>query len=128
MNRRNVIGSLAAFFQGLLLFDRKVFASLSAPTSPHGEALSLVLSGQQDIIAKAEADFFQTRGTDQFRGAKEQYWWFDTLQRTWTVTRPFGPGQMDSTHWFLVSYSIDKKVVCKWSVDTAKRTVQVATK
>ena len=131
MNRRKLIGSLAAMVQGILLFPSNALARQNASDiskSPHAAALSLVLEGQQDAISKGEAGFFQTHGTDRFRGSKEQYWWFDTLQRSWSVTRPFAPGQIDSTHWFQVSYSIDKTVVCNWFVDTSKRTVQLATK
>ena len=51
-------------------------------------------------------------------------WWHDVKRRGWTVQRPFGPGVIDSTHWFNVTYQIDGKPVAKWFVDTRKREVR----
>ena len=47
-------------------------------------------------------------------------WWFDTDERRWTVTRPFGPGGVDSTHWFTVTYLIGTTESLSWQVDTRK--------
>ena len=47
----------------------------------------------------------------------------DTIERTWRVKRPFGPGYLNSTHWFDVRYEIGGKQVGHWLVDTEKRTV-----
>ena len=86
-------------------------------SSPHGEALRLVLERcgpEIDALDKA-ASGPPTNGEDS--------WWFDTIERAWTVIRPFGPAYYDSTHWFAVQYEIDGKVVATWSVDTRERTV-----
>ena len=45
-------------------------------------------------------------------------WWSDTKERTWSVKRPFEPGVLDTTHTFLVTYSIGGKIVASWQVDT----------
>ncbi|HLR05597.1 MAG TPA: hypothetical protein VK117_07285 [Pyrinomonadaceae bacterium] len=135
MHRRKLITLLGAILP-VISFRSTVLASKSAADpvqsdslkSPHAEALSLVLERQQDEISKAELSNFGGHGTDRFRGSKEQYWWFDTIPRSWSVSRPFAPGQIDSTHWFLVSYVVDKTEICSWFVDTAKRTVQLSAK
>lgn len=62
---------------------------------PHAEALELV---------------FKTMQKPAFDGGKDD-WWHDTKERTWVVKRPFGPGVIDSTHMFNVSYRIDGKEV-----------------
>lgn len=45
-------------------------------------------------------------------------WWHDTKERTWSVRRPFELGVLDTTHTFVVSYSIDGATVAFWQVDT----------
>jgi len=77
-------------------------------TSPHGEALNLVLSTQQKTI----------------RDVDKENWWHDTVTREWSVKRPFAPGVYDSTHWFDVSYKIGGKEVASWFVDTSKKQVK----
>ena len=76
-------------------------------TSPHADALALVLETQTDVIAKVDTE----------------NWWHDTKERSWTVVRPFGPGIINSTQMFNVFYKIDGKAVASWSVDTGKKTV-----
>jgi hypothetical protein len=77
--------------------------------SPHATALELVFKTQQGRIREVDAGD----------------WWLDTKERTWIVQRPFGPGTIDSTHWFTVSYRIAGNEVASWSVDTRKGSVQV---
>jgi hypothetical protein len=45
-------------------------------------------------------------------------WWSDTNERQWRVRRPFAPGFIDSTHSFVVSYSVAGKEITYWNVDT----------
>src|SRR6202011_1954568 len=75
--------------------------------SPHAEALELV---------------FQ-KAPDQIRTVDSENWWYDTNERAWVVQRPFGPGVIDSTHLFIVSYRIKGKQVASWLVDTRRGTV-----
>ena len=75
--------------------------------SPHAQALALV---------------FQTQRT-KIREVDSENWWFDTKARDWEVSRPFAPGQIDSTHMFIVKYKIDGKEIFSWTVDTRKKTV-----
>jgi len=77
-------------------------------TSPHGDAIMLVLTTQQETIRKVD----------------QENWWLDIKEREWTVKRPFGPGILDSTHWFIVSYKIDGKTVASWFVDTGEKKVE----
>ena len=51
--------------------------------------------------------------------------WFDTEERRWTVVRPFGPGLVDSTHWFTVTFSIEATEKLSWQVDTRKQEVSL---
>jgi hypothetical protein len=95
-------------------------------SSPHAQALLLVQSTQSDEIAKAERAYFDRKGTGRYHGGVESYWWFDTIERAWSVQRPFAPGAFDSTHWFTVSYKIKDETVASWSVDTRKKTVTKA--
>ena len=76
--------------------------------SPHAEAIRLVMEKRADEIRALEAAI----------DGKEDAWWFDTLDRSWTAKRPVGPGMLDTTHFFSVTYSIDGKVVGTWSVNT----------
>ena len=59
----------------------------------------------------------------EIRNMDKGDWWHDTKLREWSVRRPFGPGYVDSTHIFIVTYKIDGKSVMTWSVDTQKNTV-----
>src|SRR3712207_1371606 len=66
--------------------------------SPHTAALELVFRTQQERI----------------RAVDRENWWHDTKERTWVAQRPFGPGFINSTHLFDVSYRIDGKVAAAW--------------
>ncbi|GAB3361917.1 hypothetical protein [Lysobacter tyrosinilyticus] len=77
--------------------------------SPHAAAIRLVMTSRSAEVRKLD---------------QNPDWWHDTKERAWSAKRPFGPGIVDSTHYFQVSYSIDGQVVGTWSVNT--RTGQVA--
>ena len=131
MNRRNLIGLLAASLSALVglrsyAFGRMVESGQNGESrkSPHAEAIDLVMESQREEIVKAELKYFKEKGTDWFKGGSEQYWWHDTIRRSWDAGRPFAPGVIDSTHFFLVSYSIGGTEIARWSVDTRKRTAQ----
>jgi hypothetical protein len=47
----------------------------------------------------------------------------DTKERQWIVKRPFAPGDIDSTHMFVVAYKIEGKEVFRWAVDTRHKIV-----
>ncbi len=81
--------------------------------SPHADAIALVVRTQADVIRKAEAP-------GRIDGKGDELWWHDTLERTWVVKRPFGPGVIDSTHLFDVSYKLDGRTLARWLVDTRK--------
>src|SRR5262245_16102651 len=96
----------------LLLLAAVSTTSLAAgapESSPHADAIRLDLQLRVDEIHRLD---------------KSPGWWSDTKERSWSARRPFGPGVVDSTHYFQVSYSIDGKVVGTWAVNT--RTGQVA--
>ena len=76
--------------------------------APHNDAIRLVLDKRAAELLAAE-----TGAADEEGGR-----WFDTKPRTWTVRRPFGPGFIDSTHYFQVTYSIDGKPAGSWMVNT----------
>ncbi|HKU72637.1 MAG TPA: hypothetical protein VJR02_01840 [Pyrinomonadaceae bacterium] len=88
---------------------------------PHCEALSLVWKTQEEQIKKLELKhaIAEQRKQKEYVGA-EGRWWFDTDERRWTVTRPFGPGGVDSTHWFTVTYFVGSTESLSWHVDTHK--------
>jgi hypothetical protein len=75
--------------------------------SPHSEALQLVFTKEKERI----------------RTIDQEVWWIDDKERAWSVKRPFEPGFIDSTHWFVVRYSVDGKVVSSWSVDIETKDV-----
>ena len=77
---------------------------VSGSLPPHCEALSLVWKTQEEQIKKLELQhaIAQQQKRKEFVGA-EGRWWFDTDERRWIVTRPFGPGGVDSTHLFSLS-------------------------
>ena len=97
----------------LLLFLAAISSSSLAADvsgeSPHAAAIRLVMTSRSNEIEKLD---------------QSSEWWHDTKERVWSVKRPFGPGIIDSTHYFQVNYSIDGRVVGTWSVNT--RTGQVA--
>ena len=78
--------------------------------SPHAQAIRLVMEVRADEIRRLDM---------------APDWWHDTKERAWSVKRPFGPGVVDSTHYFVVRYAVDGHAVGAWSVNT--RTSQVAT-
>ncbi|TZF80714.1 hypothetical protein [Cognatilysobacter lacus] len=99
-----------ALIVGIGTFAPALAAEL-APTeqSPHAEAIRLVMQLRPAEIRNLE---------------NAPHRWHDTEERSWQVKRPFGPGIVDSTHYFVVTYSIGGKVVGTWQVNT--RTHQVA--
>ena len=132
MNRRKLISLISIIIPGFVGLRTTAFgqgtvsdSKNGSPKSPHAVALSLVLGSQQEVIANAELKHFKEKGTDGFLGGSEQYWWHDIIERKWTLKRPFYPGGIDSSHWFMVSYSLGEDVVCEWIVDTRKRKVQL---
>ena len=100
---------------GILLFLAFAFADsratdTSAPVeSPHAQAIRLVMQARASEIEKLDSS---------------SDWWHDTKERTWSAKRPFGPGVIDSTHFFNVTYAIEGSVVGTWAVNT--RTGQVS--
>lgn len=92
--------------------------------SPHAEAISLVQTKQAEEIIQAEREYFTKHEPERYRDDIDAPWWFDTMERTWVVHRPVGPGVFDSTRWFTVSYKIKDEIVAYWSVNTAQKTVQ----
>src|ERR1700741_2520221 len=127
MNRRNLIRRLAT-----LAFSYTVFRSLDVRGSvssetPHAEAITVVLSSHQKEIEEGELKYFRDHGVGPWRGELAQYRWHDTFTRSWSVTRPVAPGVVDSTHWFIVAYSINGVLVCSWSVDTRAKKADLQT-
>ena len=76
--------------------------------SPHTEALYVVFTTQQKVIAEIETD----------------NWWHDVKERQWVVRRPFAPGVYDSTRLFEVTYRVDGKDVASWFVDSRKKSAE----
>ena len=113
---RTFLGSLAQAFS--------TDAGGSLP--PHCEALSLVWKTQKEQIKKLELDHAaaEQRKHKEYITADSR-WWFDTDERRWTVTRPFAPGVVDSTHWFTVTYLIGATESLSWQVDTRKSKVSL---
>jgi hypothetical protein len=117
MNRRQ-FGQRVACGAGSLLATSALAGTDPAPAkdtaagkpeqSPHAEALALV-------FRKAAA---------RIRAVDKGDWWMDTKERAWSVRRPFGPGTIDSTHLFTVTYKIDGKPVAAWWVDTRERKLE----
>ena len=126
MDRRSLIRRLGALALGVTAFRFTDTVSANEKTaSPQSDAITLVIEKQQKEIAQAELEYFKENGVDWWRGEIEQYRWHDTITRSWSVTRPFAPGIMDSTHLFYVVYSINGKAVGWWSVDTRKKTATI---
>ena len=96
---------------------------------PHCEALTLVWNTQAELIKATEIHRAKLEVAKQkeFIGA-EGRWWFDTDERDWNVVRPFAPGGIDSTHMFIVTYTINGAKVLLWTVDTEKKEVAAVTK
>jgi hypothetical protein len=83
-------------------------AGVVAERSPQAEAIELV---SQTAIA-------------DIRKAYSGDWWTDTDVHTWSVRRTFGPGFIDTTHDFFVSYSVNGKPKASWVINTKARSVQ----
>jgi hypothetical protein len=97
-----VVGTLALACGGC------VGVPTNAPmASSPADAIELVLSTRQADILAVDSP---------------ESWWHDTKRRDWSVSRPFEPGALDTSHTFVVSYSIDGVVVAEWDVDTRAAT------
>ncbi len=81
---------------------------IAAERSPQAEAIELV----------------SHTALDDIRTAYPGNWWIDTDVHTWSVRRIFGPGRVDTTHDFFVSYSVNGKLQASWLVNTTAKTVQ----
>lgn len=101
-------------------------SNISESLPPHCEALSLVWKTQKDRINEIE---LKHAGKEQEKRKEKvsasERWWFDTDERRWTVARPFGPGGIDSTHWFTVTYLVGGTESVSWQVDTRKQEVSL---
>ncbi|MCK5707232.1 MAG: hypothetical protein KAI43_06215 [Candidatus Aureabacteria bacterium] len=91
------------------LFPKMLFAQ---ETSPHLQAIKLVLETQKELISQIDKEEL-----------KEKNWWHDTESRNWDVKRPFYPGSIDSTHLFVVIYKINNTAVAEWLVDLKAKKV-----
>ena len=135
ITRRSLLrGSISLGFAALLgrksdaqiLRDPLVYNGYKEPfeKSPHAEALALVFQRQKYSIRDIETRFAMgEHKKEKCYIEPESDWWFDTHERQWKVYRPCAPGTIDSTHGFCVSYFINENEVGRWSVDTAKGTV-----
>lgn len=122
MDRRSLFTSLGALALGFAAFRITDTVSAGEETaSPQADAIALVIEKQQKEIAQIELAYFKENGVDWWRGEIEQYRWHDTITRSWSAVRPVAPGIIDSTHSFVVAYSINDKAVASWSVDTRKK-------
>ena len=102
---------------------------VSGSLPPHCEALSLVWKTQEEQIKKLELKHAIAEQRKQKEHVEaDGRWWFDTDERRWTVTRPFSPGGIDSTHWFTVTYLVGAAESLSWQVDTRKLEVSLITK
>lgn len=102
------IGLMVIVFCALCTGCRTTDVTTTHDRSPHAEAIAFVMKTQGDVIKTID----------------KENWWHDTKARTWTATRTFAPGTLDSTHLFQVEYRVDDKVVAKWLVDTGRKSVQ----
>ena len=86
----------------------------------------MVWQTQQDQIIALELKHatVEQKEIREYVSAEER-WWFDTDDRRWNVLGPFGPGGVDSTHWFMVTYIVGKDKKLVWQVDTRKREVSL---
>ena|SRR5260370_28864136 len=135
MNRRRLIRFVSLLIPAALGLRSNALSQVSGPTlreefdlSPHGEAISLVIESKRAHIEKLEAEQFRVTGIDKLSGISQEHWWHDTVERSWSASRPFAPGVIDSTHYFIVSYRIAHAEVGRWSVDTHKRTARLLPK
>ncbi|MBX9693451.1 MAG: hypothetical protein K2Z81_13770 [Cyanobacteria bacterium] len=100
--------------------DKGVEVATAAVQSPHAQALALVFQTQGDKIAQMDIKALSSK---KFVINEKDWWWHDTCERQWSVRRPFGPGYINSTQMFQVSYSINGKTVGKWFVDTKTKRI-----
>ena len=77
--------------------------------SPHAIALALILEKESARIAALETDDNGGR-------------WLDTGVREWRVQRPVGPGFMNTTEFFSVTYLVDGEQRAHWNVNTKRMT------
>jgi hypothetical protein len=112
MNRRRVVSLAATVILVGPALGRAIAQNppKESETSPHAAALQLVFETQASRIREVE------------KGLGD--WWNDTFERSWTVKRPFGPGYIDSRHWFNVIYRINGQMAAAWFVNTRDRDVQ----
>jgi hypothetical protein len=109
---------------GLLGSSVKGNTSAKDKRLPHAQAIELVIKKKKDELANLEIEHFKRKGMGNWQGKAEDYSWFDTVDRSWKVTRPFAPGLFDSTHWFVVVYAVDGESLANYTVDLKKGTVQ----
>jgi hypothetical protein len=102
---------------------------VSGSLPPHCEALSVVWKTQEEQIKRLELKhaIAEQRKQKEYVQADGR-WWFDTDERRWMVTRPFGPGGVDSTHLFMVTYFVGATESLSWQVDTRKSEVSLINK
>jgi hypothetical protein len=130
MNRRKIVRSILLLACPLILRSKAISQVSECEwkndlgLSPHGEAIALVIKNQKAEIEKVEAEHFGITGGDNLGGISKERWWHDTIERGWSASRPFAPGVINSTHYFIVSYRIGIAEVGRWSVDTRKGTTR----
>ena len=133
MDRRSLISRFGVLMLGITTFRSVSVANVNETValaddkdeSPHADAIALVLKRQQKEIALAEQAFLKINDTDWSFRAKRS-WSYDTIKRSWSVNRVFPPGYFNLSHFFAVDYLINDKVVCSWSVDTRRKTAELA--
>jgi len=135
MNRRTLIRFVSLLIPAAVGWRSNALSQVSDPplreefnNSPHGEAITLVIESQKADIEKVEFEHFRVTRTDRLGGISKEHWWHDIIERSWSASRPFAPGGIDSTHYFIVSYRIGNAEVGRWSVDTRKRTARLLSK
>jgi hypothetical protein len=110
-------------------FTQTSSTDVSSSLPPHCEALSLVWKTQGEVIKNFELKhaIAEQRKHKEYVEADGR-WWFDTDERRWSVARPFGPGGIDSTQWFTVTYLVGETESLSWQVNTRKLEVSLITK
>ena len=94
---------------GPLLLVATVAVAVEPPERvPSVEAVSLVAAFEGTNLQKIDA----------------ADWWMDTKKRQWTITRPVGPGVLDSRYQVVVSYSVEDQVRKSWAVDLLSKKVE----
>jgi len=98
-----------------------VFAISLAATFPAAGAAWPDTSPASAIQIVLQTQSIKIRAVDN-----PQSWSLDTKERSWSVKRPIGPGVLDTTHTFIVSYKIDGATVATWQVDSRLGTAVAA--